>query len=359
MVIGGQDLGPLAGGGARAIALADPEQFLRRAKLASDIGDRRNAALAHILKVEGDVMQAAAHLDGKHVFATTFPSNPFGNAVRTAARVIANDAGVAVVRLTLGGFDTHSNQAGTHARLLGDLAQGLVALKAALVELGRWDDTLVLSYAEFGRRPRENQSGGTDHGTANVHFALGGRVAGGFLGAPPRLDAVGDGNLPHAIDFRSVYATVLERWWDADARAVLGARFETLPLLRALSSGYAVHAARNSRQCGASLAARRLAHDRDFGGVGARGQLAAHQLEAQVEQVGVDDVGLAIAAHLVDPARRDRARDLASRPSRACRGTRRASPSRRAARSRAAGRRRARPSGRGGACGSATGSCST
>jgi len=233
VVIGGQDLGPLAGGGARAIALADPEQFLRRAKLASDVGDRRNPALAHILKVEGDVMQAAAHLDGKHAFATTFPSNPFGNAVRTAARVIANDAGVAVVRLTLGGFDTHSNQAGTHARLLGDLAQGLVALKAALVELGRWDDTLVLSYAEFGRRPRENQSGGTDHGTASVHFALGGRVAGGFLGAPPRLDTVADGNLPHAIDFRSVYATVLERWWDADARAVLGARFETLPLLRA------------------------------------------------------------------------------------------------------------------------------
>lgn len=234
VVVGGQDLGPLAGGGrnVRAIALADPEQFLRRAKLAAPAGERRNAALAHILKVEGDVQQAASHLDGRHAFATAFPPGAFGNAVRTASRVIANDAGVAVVRLSLGGFDTHANQAGTHARLLGELAQGLVALRAALVELGRWDETLVLTYAEFGRRPRENRSGGTDHGTASVHFALGGRVAGGFLGAPPRLDDVGDGNLPHAIDFRSVYATVIDRWWDGDSRAVLGGRFETLPLLR-------------------------------------------------------------------------------------------------------------------------------
>jgi uncharacterized protein (DUF1501 family) len=232
VVVGGNELGPLAGGGTRAIALANPEQFLRRARLAAPAGERRNAALAHILKVEGDIAQAAAHLDGNHAFATTFPATPFGNAVRTAARVIANDAGVAAVHLSIGSFDTHANQAPTHARLLGDLAQGLVALEAALGEIGRWDRTLVLTYAEFGRRPKENQSGGTDHGTASVHFALGGRVAGGLYGAMPSLDRVGDGNPPHAIDFRSVYATVLDGWWQGDSRAVLGGRFETLPILR-------------------------------------------------------------------------------------------------------------------------------
>ncbi|MBK6394275.1 MAG: DUF1501 domain-containing protein [Betaproteobacteria bacterium] len=232
VVIGDNDLGPLAGGGARAIALADPEQFLRRARLASPAGERRNPALAHILKIEGDVVQAASHLDGRHAYATAFPATPFGNAVKTAARVIANDAGVAVVHLSIGSFDTHANQAPTQARLLGDLAQGLAALESALREIGRWDRTLVLTYAEFGRRPKENQSAGTDHGTASVHFALGGKVAGGFAGEAPRLDRVGDGNLPHAIDFRSVYATVLERWWSTDARSVLGGRFETLPILR-------------------------------------------------------------------------------------------------------------------------------
>ena len=83
-----------------------------------------------------------------------------------------------------------------------------------------------------GGARRRTCRGGTDHGTASVHFALGGRVAGGFIGSPPSLDRVGDGNLPHAIDFRSVYATVLERWWSAESASVLGARFETLPLLR-------------------------------------------------------------------------------------------------------------------------------
>ena len=233
VVIGGPDLGPLAGGGTRAIALANPEQFLRRAKLAAPAGERRNAALAHILKTEADIVQAAAHLDGNHAYDTAFPSSPFGNAVKTAARVVANDAGVAVVHLSLGSFDTHANQAPVQARLLGDLAAGLVALESALREIGRWDQALVVTYAEFGRRPKENQSGGTDHGTASVHFALGGKVAGGLFGAPPSLDRIGDGNLAHAIDFRSVYATVLERWWSADAAGVLGGRFETLPLLRA------------------------------------------------------------------------------------------------------------------------------
>ena len=108
------------------------------------------------------------------------------------------------MRVTLSGFDTHSDQPATQARLLGELARGIVALKSALDELGRWNETLVLTYAEFGRRPRENLSNGTDHGTANVHFALGGRVAGGFYGEAPALDRLaGDGNLGHALDFRA------------------------------------------------------------------------------------------------------------------------------------------------------------
>jgi len=105
-------------------------------------------------------------------FATEFPAGGFGNAIRTACQIIANPSGVAVVRVTLSGFDTHANQPGTQAALLTQVANGLVALQAALVELGKWDDTLVLTYAEFGRRPKENQNNGTDHGTANVHFAL-------------------------------------------------------------------------------------------------------------------------------------------------------------------------------------------
>ncbi|MCC6194569.1 MAG: DUF1501 domain-containing protein, partial [Burkholderiales bacterium] len=234
VIIGSNDLGPLAGGGTRAIALANTEQFLRRARLAQPAAGHRNQALAHILKVEGDIVQAAAHLSGRTTFATEFPAGAFGNAIRTAAQIVANPSGVAVVRVTLSGFDTHANQPGTHAQLLTQVANGLVALQAALTELGKWDDTLVLTYAEFGRRPKENQNSGTDHGTASVQLALGGRVTGGLYGAQPDLTRLSAGGNPaHALDFRAVYATVLERWWNVDSRDALGGRFAPLPFVRA------------------------------------------------------------------------------------------------------------------------------
>ena len=232
VIIGSSELGPLAGGGTRAIALADTDQFLRRAKLAQPAANPGNKALAHILKVEGDIVQAASHLAGRRTFATEFPAGAFGNAIRTASQIVANPSGVAVVRVTLSGFDTHANQPATQARLLGEVANGLVALRSALVELGKWNDTLVLTYAEFGRRPKENQNNGTDHGTANVHFAMGGRVNGGFYGAPPNLAQLStDGNPAHALDFRSVYATVLDRWWGMDSRDALGGRFAPVPYI--------------------------------------------------------------------------------------------------------------------------------
>ncbi len=233
VIVGSNDLGPLAGGGTRAIALANTDQFLRRAKLAQSAPIAGNAALAHVLKVEADIVQAAARLNARYAFKTAFPAGTFGNAIHTACQVIANPSGVAVVRVTLSGFDTHTNQAGTQARLLKDVADGLAALKSALEELGKWNDVVVLTYAEFGRRPKENISGGTDHGTANVHFVLGGRVAGGMYGAAPELDRLsGDGNPAYALDFRSVYATVLDQWWGIDSRTALGGRFAPVPFLK-------------------------------------------------------------------------------------------------------------------------------
>jgi uncharacterized protein (DUF1501 family) len=234
VIIGSNDLGPLAGRGARAIALSDTQQFLRRAMLAQPAGAAPNKALAHILKVEGDIVQARMRLEAGRTFDTAFPASGFGNAVKTACQVIANPAGVAAVRLTLNGFDTHAGQSATQARLLGELAGGLAALKDALSELGRWNDTLVLTYAEFGRRPKENLSAGTDHGTASVHFAIGGRVAGGLYGEAPDLGRLsGDGNPGYALDFRAVYATVLDQWWNIDSRATLGGRFAPVGFLRA------------------------------------------------------------------------------------------------------------------------------
>ena len=234
VVVGSAELGPFLGGGTRAIALTNTEQFLQQAKFATPSKQANNAALNHILRVEQDIVQAAAGLvsaNGKQL-NTVFPQTAFGNAVRTAAQVVASRSGVAALKLSLNGFDTHSGQVGTHSGLLKQLAEGLVALKAALTELGRWDDTLIATYAEFGRRPRENQSAGTDHGTAAAHFVLGGRIKGGLYGQRPALDRLdGNGNLPFAVDFRDIYATVLERWWSVNSNVALRGRFTPLDFI--------------------------------------------------------------------------------------------------------------------------------
>jgi uncharacterized protein (DUF1501 family) len=232
VAVGGHDMGPLAGG-RRAIALNDPGQFQRQARLVRPEGRSANPALEHILRVEAEIAQAASRLSADVPFATEFPNSPFGNAVRAAAELAANRSGVAAIRLTLDGFDTHENQPARQQRLLGELAAGLAALKSALIEIRRWGETLVMTYAEFGRRPQENASQGTDHGTASAHFVAGGRVRGGLYGAPPDFGALEGGNLRYAVDFRSLYATALGPWWGLDASRALGARFPTLDLLRA------------------------------------------------------------------------------------------------------------------------------
>jgi uncharacterized protein (DUF1501 family) len=140
---------------------------------------------------------------------------------------------VAVLRISHGGFDTHANQLNSHERLLRELSEGLTALRTALVEQGLWDRSLIMSYAEFGRRAQENGNGGSDHGTAAPHFVLGGSIKGGLYGQAPSLARLEGGNLVHTVDFRNLYATVIERWWGADPQRVLGGRFKTLDFVSA------------------------------------------------------------------------------------------------------------------------------
>jgi len=243
LILGSQTLGPLAGG-ARAVVLRNAADFARQARLAQAAASQGgSSALAHVLKVEADIRRAASDI-GKLPAAQQAmgsaddpgripaPAGSFGRAVQTLLETLAGGSQIVVARLTLTGFDTHAGQAGTQQRLLGELAAGLAALQQGLAAQGRWKDTLVMSYAEFGRRPKENGNQGTDHGTVNSHFVLGGRVAGGFYGQAPQLASVSDGNLPYAVDFRQLYATVCERWWGKPATGVLGGHFPTLPLLR-------------------------------------------------------------------------------------------------------------------------------
>jgi len=233
VVVGSPDLGPLAGGRTRVVALTNTEQFLRQAqRMEAPTGTSRNPALAHLLKVEGDIRQAASGLKSEYRFRAEFPKSLFGNSLKTAAQVVAANSQVAVIKVTHNGFDTHGNQRNAHARLLTELAEGLAAFKAALQEINRWDSTLLMSYAEFGRRPQENGSNGTDHGTAAPHFVLGGRVKGGLYGERPSLTDLDGGNLRYNVDFRSLYATAVEKWWGLPTAGLFGSRYRPLDVVK-------------------------------------------------------------------------------------------------------------------------------
>jgi uncharacterized protein (DUF1501 family) len=230
-IIGAADPGPL-GGGARAVALQDPERFTRQARLATTEDHAARGALAHVIAIENEIVRAGVALHTELVLHTEFPRGGFGAALHAAALVAATRQ-VPVIRVTLAGFDTHQNQTARQAQLLGELGPGVVALRTALIEAGVWRDTLLVTYSEFGRRPRENGSGGTDHGTVGPMLAFGPNLGGGLYGEPPnlaRLDA--NGNLAAAVDFRSVYANILQNWWGIDSAAVLGKRFAPVPFLR-------------------------------------------------------------------------------------------------------------------------------
>ncbi len=166
--------------------------------------------------------------------SAAYPDTNFGNQLQVTAQLISGALPTRIYYLHLGGFDTHANQAGRHSELLKEYSDGMLALYQDLKATGDLDRVLVLTFTEFGRRLEENASGGTDHGTANPLFLMGTKVRSGFFGEHPSLqadalDPIGDPI--HKIDFRSVYATILEKWLGADSESVLAGKFPVLPVI--------------------------------------------------------------------------------------------------------------------------------
>jgi uncharacterized protein (DUF1501 family) len=131
-----------------------------------------------------------------------------------------------------GGYDTHAAQLTTHDRLLGELGGAIRAFLDDLKGAGLAERAAVLCFSEFGRRAAENGSYGTDHGTAGPVFLAGGRVKAGLVGRTPSLSDLDGGDLKMGIDFRRIYAAVLENWLQLPAPIALGGTFEPVPLFR-------------------------------------------------------------------------------------------------------------------------------
>ncbi len=142
-----------------------------------------------------------------------------------------------VLFASLGGFDTHSNQAETHGGLLEALSKSLDAFQRDLVTRKLAERVMVMVFSEFGRRVDENASLGTDHGAASCMFLLGKNAKGGLAGQYPSLARLGDGDLIYNTDFRAVYATLLDRWMGCSSERILGQRQPALDLITGSSSG--------------------------------------------------------------------------------------------------------------------------
>ena len=146
--------------------------------------------------------------------------------------MIAGGLPTRVYYVSHGGYDTHQGQARTHERLMGEFGSALGAFCADLKAQGNFNRVMVMTFSEFGRRVAENASGGTDHGAAAPMFLLGGGVRPGVYGTYPSLTGLTEGgDLKFSTDFRSVYATALERWLKVPSANVLGRRFPTLPVV--------------------------------------------------------------------------------------------------------------------------------
>jgi uncharacterized protein (DUF1501 family) len=211
---------PLMGPGLRTIVMQDAQAFLGQAQATQDdapVDDAGNPALRHLLAVRREMKAAATSLRDKLQAGAApvqaYAGGPFGQQLDLATRIITSGVPVVAVKIGLVGFDTHADQVATHAALLGLLADGLATFRHNMVAAGRWDDVLVLTYSEFGRRVQQNASNGTDHGTAAPNFVLGGKVKGGLHGRYPSLADLQDGDLRHAVDFRDVYSAVARGCW--------------------------------------------------------------------------------------------------------------------------------------------------
>ncbi len=158
-----------------------------------------------------------------------YPKGDLGNSFRTIASLILSDINTKVYYVSLGSFDTHVGQQDKQKRLFKDMNTAIEAFTKDMKINNRFEDVLLMTFSEFGRRVAANASGGTDHGTANNMFMIGGGLKQkGILNPMPDLSDLQDGDLKYTTDFKNVYATVLQNWLGADYKTILGKEYELM-----------------------------------------------------------------------------------------------------------------------------------
>jgi uncharacterized protein (DUF1501 family) len=222
-----------------ASALARPEDTLLQLKTRATFGSRESGeGLAAFVQRSTLDAYATSERMAEVLRASdtgaAYPATGLARQLRVVARLLKGGVGTRVYYTSQpqNAYDTHAVQLSSHADLLGELSGALKAFLDDLAAAKLADRVVVLCFSEFGRRVAENGSQGTDHGTAGPVFLAGPRVKAGVVGAAPSLLDLQDGDLKMTVDFRRVYAAVLQDWLGLPARTALGGAFEPLPLFR-------------------------------------------------------------------------------------------------------------------------------
>lgn len=206
-------------------------------------GEVPSGPLAEMMELQRQTiehLQAVEEILANPGYVGAFPKTYFGRQLSCLTQLLRADLGIRIYCLDLGGqgpgtFDTHALQVANHGELLAELAEGLAALADVLKNENLFDRVVIYTYSEFGRTIRENGRKGTDHGSAAPVFVLGGKVKGGFVGKHPPLDVPEKGGVKHLIDFRSLYATMLDHWLCVPSEPILGQKFAHLDIFTAVA----------------------------------------------------------------------------------------------------------------------------
>jgi uncharacterized protein (DUF1501 family) len=200
--------------------------------------DAYEALLTHAGLTALDTSDVLTKVASGYKATVKYGTDPFSQSMRQIAQLIHADLGTRVYYASLGSFDTHANERRVQDALLKNLADGVAAFMQDLQALGKSDQVAMMTFSEFGRRVKENAGNGTDHGTAAPMFLVGSKLKGGLYGNSPSLtDLDTNGDLKFGIDFRQVYATLLQDWLGADAPAALdGATYPSLGFVQLTSN---------------------------------------------------------------------------------------------------------------------------
>lgn len=232
----------LKGNQVNGMALKDPRRLFGTAneKFFRDVakqhgGKTSEETVDYLYKTMSQTLSSADYIFKQSRLrpsSAEYPKTELGRSFRTIASLIFSDINTKVYYVSLGSFDTHINQGAQQQRLFTDMNESVKAFVKDLKENNRFEDVLLFTFSEFGRRVSQNASGGTDHGAANnMLLVSGGLKQKGMINAMPDLTDLQDGDLKHKVDFKNVYATILDKWLKADSKTILGKEFELLDFI--------------------------------------------------------------------------------------------------------------------------------